>query len=103
MVTVNNTIAAPVGYIGEKPVDKSPFLAAILSLLFVGLGQLYNGEVGKGILMFLGCVMLWVVMLGWIVNIWAIIDAYSVANRKHDAYDRWMQANAAATRAPAYA
>uniref|UniRef100_UPI003B51C60E GYF domain-containing protein n=1 Tax=Roseovarius indicus TaxID=540747 RepID=UPI003B51C60E len=101
VVTVNNTIATPSGYIGEKPIDKSPFLAAILSLFIVGIGQMYNGEVGKGILMLFGCIVLWTVFLGWIINIWSIVDAYSVANRKHDAYDRWMEANAAAARAQA--
>lgn len=101
IVTVNNTIAAQPAYLGEKPVDKSPFLAAILSLLIVGVGQMYNGEVGKGFLMIVGCILLWTVFLGWIINIWAIIDAYNVAKRKHDAYERWMEANAAAARAQA--
>lgn len=98
VVTVNNTIAAQPAFFGERPVDKSPFLAAVLSLFIVGVGQMYNGEVGKGVLMFFGCVLLWAVFLGWIINIWAIVDAYSVANRKHDAYQRWMEANAAAAR-----
>jgi len=101
VVTVNNTISTPSAYLGEKPVDKSPFMAAILSLLIVGVGQMYNGEVGKGILMIIGCILLWTIFLGWIINIWAIVDAYSVANRKHDAYDRWMEANAAAARSQA--
>ena len=98
IVTVNNTIAAPMGYMGERPVDKSPFLAAILSLFIVGIGQMYNGQIGKGILMMIGCVLLWTVLLGWIINIWSIIDAFSVASRKREAYGRWMDANAAAAR-----
>lgn len=98
VVTLNNIIGAQPTYLGERPVDKSPFLAAILSLFIVGVGQMYNGEVGKGFLMLFGCILLWTVMLGWIINIWAILDAYSVANRKHDAYESWMQANAAAAR-----
>ncbi len=101
IVTVNNTIAAPMGYIGERPVDKTPFMAAILSLLIVGIGQMYNGQIGKGLMMMIGCVLLWTVLLGWIINIWSIIDAYSVASRKHEAYERWMDANAAAARANA--
>jgi len=32
--------------------SKSPVLAVILSLLIVGLGQLYLGKTGKGIMMF---------------------------------------------------
>lgn len=103
VVTVNNVIGAQPTYFGERPVDKSPFFAAILSLFIVGVGQMYNGEVGKGFLMLIGCVLLWTVMLGWIINIWSIIDAYSVAKRKHEAYESWMQANAAAARAQASA
>jgi len=62
--------------------DKSPGTAALLSALWVGSGQLYNGQVGKGIVMFFGCVGLWFVLLGWIINLWSIFDAYSVAKRK---------------------
>jgi TM2 domain-containing membrane protein YozV len=59
---------------------KSPGVAALLSFLFVGAGQLYNGHAGKAILMFFGCILLWFVFLGWIVNIWSIVDAYSSAD-----------------------
>jgi TM2 domain-containing membrane protein YozV len=62
-------------------VRKDPTLAAVLSLLIVGLGQLYNGQVGKGIVMFIGCVLLWCVFLGWIINIASIIDAYKTAEK----------------------
>ncbi|MBU2982660.1 DUF4339 domain-containing protein [Lentibacter algarum] len=103
IVTVNNTISAQPAYFGERPVDKAPFVAALLSLLIVGVGQMYNGEVGKGVLMLFGCILLWAAMLGWIINIWSIIDAYSVANRKHEAYQHWMEANASAARAQANA
>jgi len=60
---------------------KDPTIAALLSCLIVGLGQLYNGQAVKGILMFVACVFLWAVALGWIVNIWAIVDAYTSAKR----------------------
>ena len=33
-----------------QPQIKNPGLAAVLSFLIPGLGQIYNGEVGKGIL-----------------------------------------------------
>jgi len=33
--------------------SKSPIIAALLCLIFIGLGQIYNGDVGKGILLFL--------------------------------------------------
>ena len=68
--------------------NKSPGLALFLSFLFVGAGQLYNGQVGKGILMFFISIFLWVAFLGWIINIWSMIDAYSVAKDKRL---KWLQ------------
>lgn len=85
IVQVNQTVHMPVGVVTDAA-DKSPGVALLLSFLFVGLGQIYNGEVGKGILMFIGCVLLWLVLLGWIINIWSMIDAYQVAGRKQRAY-----------------
>ncbi len=61
---------------------KSPVLAVILSLLIVGLGQLYCGKFGKGALMFFLAVFfsLFSFGLGWfIVAVWSAIDAYSTA------------------------
>ncbi|OAS25634.1 hypothetical protein A5481_09160 [Methylobacterium platani] len=58
---------------------KSPGIALVLSLVICGIGQMYNGQVAKGILMLLGSILLWLVMLGWIVWIWSMIDAYQTA------------------------
>jgi TM2 domain-containing membrane protein YozV/rubredoxin len=67
---------------------KSPALAAILSALWAGLGQIYNGEVGKGILIMVVQVVNLLrmgVIIGFItgpiVFIWAIYDAYKTAER----------------------
>ena len=54
---------------------KDPALAGVLSFLLVGAGQLYNGQPGKAIGMFVSCILLWAVLLGWVVNLWSIIDA----------------------------
>ena len=67
---------------------KSPGLAAVLSFLIVGLGQIYNGEIGKGILLII-CnvisILLSFVLIGipllLILWIYAIIDAYDTANK----------------------
>jgi len=56
-----------------------PLLASFLSLLFVGSGQFYNGEFGKGIAFFISFIVLWAFALGWSVHIWAAVDAYQVA------------------------
>jgi TM2 domain-containing membrane protein YozV len=65
------------------PTGKSPPLAAVLSLLIVGVGQFYNGDSKKGALMlvaaiFLGAATGGLVWLG--LAIWSAIDAYQVAN-----------------------
>lgn len=82
VVQVTNNISQPTApslIIQGPAAQKSAGLAAFLSLLIPGLGQCYNGQVGKGILMFIGCALLWLVMLGWIVWIWSPIDAYQTA------------------------
>jgi TM2 domain-containing membrane protein YozV len=67
---------------------KSPGIALLLSLLICGVGQMYNGQVAKGILMLLGCAFLWVFLLGWIIWIWSMIDAYSTAKEMNLRYQR---------------
>lgn len=44
----------------EKNITNRPGMAAVLSFLFNGLGQLYNGEIIKGltIIFFSGCSMI---------------------------------------------
>ena len=71
---------------------KSPGVALLLSLLIVGVGQMYNGQVGKGFLMMFGCIVLWFVMLGWIINIWSMIDAYTTAKDMNLRYQRLLLA-----------
>jgi len=67
---------------------KNPGVAAILSFLWVGLGQIYNGEIMKGILLMVVYSISWLMMfivIGFITTpilfIWGIYDAYSVAER----------------------
>lgn len=73
--------------------QKSPGLAALLSALVVGLGQVYNGEVGKGILLFVAAIIsgiLWLVYIGIIFSIlvwvYAIYDAYTTAQKINGGY-----------------
>jgi len=67
---------------------KNPALAAVLSFLINGLGQIYNGEVGKGILIMVVQVvnaLLTMILIGFvtgpIVFVWSIYDAYKTAER----------------------
>lgn len=61
----------------------SPGLAVFLSAIFPGAGQFYNGQIGKGFVMLVGCVVLWIILLGWVVWIWSIVDAHKVAKARH--------------------
>jgi TM2 domain-containing membrane protein YozV len=72
---------------------RSPILAAILSLIVAGLGQIYNGQIGKGVIFIVihrlnGA--LTAVLIGWlllpIVGLWAMIDAYMTAKRNNERY-----------------
>jgi len=72
---------------------KNSGLAAILSFLLPGLGQMYNGEVGKGVIIIIVQVVnvaLMAIIIGFItapiVMIWAIYDAYKTAERINQQY-----------------
>ena len=92
VVQVTNNIVQPAPaahvVIDGAAAPKSAGLALVLSILIAGLGQCYNGQIGKGIFMFLLGVMLWAVMLGWIVWIWSAIDAYQTAKAMNLRYMR---------------
>ena len=50
-------------------------LAAAASFFIPGLGQLLQGRLGMAILMFVLAAVLWFFLLGWVIHIWAILDA----------------------------
>lgn len=71
-----------------KP-KKSPAIAVILSLLIIGAGQFYNGDGGKGAVMFLIAIVLVPATAGFLwlpLAIWSAIDAFSGAG---DPEQRW--------------
>ena len=61
----------------------SPGIAAVLSFLWIGLGQIYNGQIGKGFLLMIGFIILCITLIGIpiaiILWIYSIINAYSIA------------------------
>ena len=57
------------GHLARRRRTRSPVLAALLSLLLPGLGQLYNGEVWKGLFFLLASVF----VIPWVI---AVIEAY---------------------------
>lgn len=74
--------------LNSEAASKSPGVALLLSFFISGAGQMYNGQVGKGILMLIFTVALWFILLGWTVWIWSMIDAYSTAKRLNLAYQQ---------------
>ncbi len=50
-------------------------LAAAASFFIPGLGQLLQGRLGMAILMFVLAAVLWIFLLGWVIHLWAILDA----------------------------
>jgi len=60
--------------LGQEVTEKShsPVLAALLSFIIGGLGQIYNGQIGKGLLIF----FTWWLIIPWAIG---IFDAYKTA------------------------
>jgi len=67
----------------EQKQKKDPFLAGVLSFIIVGAGQMYCGEIGRGIAFLFGGIVGYILFVvpGIIIHIWAIIDANSLAKR----------------------
>lgn len=50
-------------------------IAAVCSFFVPGLGQLVQGRIGIAIVQFVLAGLLWIVLLGWLIHLWSIIDA----------------------------
>ncbi len=50
-------------------------LATICSFFIPGLGQLVQGRLLMAIVMFVLAAVLWIVLLGWLIHLWSILDA----------------------------
>ena len=50
-------------------------IAALCSFFIPGLGQLIQGRLLMAIIMFVLAGVLWIVLLGWLIHLWSIIDA----------------------------
>ena len=78
---------------------KNSGIAAVLSFFWPGLGQIYNGEIGKGILLFLLTIVFAVlsflligIPLLLVLWVWSMYDAYNVAetiNRRRYQHRRY--------------
>jgi TM2 domain-containing membrane protein YozV len=69
---------------------RNPILAAILSLIVAGLGQIYNGRICKGVIFILIQLIngaLTAVLIGWYCSLlWAMVDAYITTKRNNERY-----------------
>jgi len=50
-------------------------IAALCSFFIPGLGQLLQGRWILAGFMFVASIVLWVILLGWVIHLWSIIDA----------------------------
>lgn len=81
----------------KQPAEKSEVIAAILSFLLPGAGQIYNGDVGKGAIL-IGVVIvnifliiitfgLWAIIaipVNLILMVYAVYDAYTTTRKNNE-------------------
>jgi hypothetical protein len=63
-------------------------IAALASFFIPGLGQLLQGRWFLAGLMFILTAVLWLILMGWAIHLWSIIDAamYEKPQRWHREY-----------------
>lgn len=50
-------------------------IAALASFFVPGLGQLLQGRLIMAAVMFVLAAALWIILLGWVIHLWSILDA----------------------------
>lgn len=50
-------------------------IAALCSFFIPGLGQLLQGRLIRAVIQFCLASVLWFVFMGWIIHLWAVLDA----------------------------
>ncbi len=50
-------------------------IAALASFFIPGLGQLLQGRLVIAAIQFVLAALLWIVLLGWVIHLWSILDA----------------------------
>jgi len=69
-------------------------IAALCSFFIPGLGQLLQGRWILAGFMFVLTWLMWLVLLGWVIHLWSIIDAAlyrpprRISDREYDRYYR---------------
>ncbi len=62
-------------------------LAALASFFIPGLGQLLQGRWIRAAFQFVLAAALWLILLGWIIHLWSIVDAAMFKPHGRSAYD----------------
>jgi TM2 domain-containing membrane protein YozV len=75
-------------YQPPPPVYKNPGLAAVLSFFYMGLGQIYNGQIAKGIAFIVAYTISWIlifILIGFLTTpilfVYGMYDAYTSAEK----------------------
>jgi TM2 domain-containing membrane protein YozV len=50
-------------------------IAAVCSFFIPGLGQLVQGRLLTAVVHFVLASLLWIILLGWLMHLWSIVDA----------------------------
>jgi TM2 domain-containing membrane protein YozV len=50
-------------------------IAALCSFFIPGLGQLLQGRLLMALVQFVLAAVMWIVLLGWLIHLWSILDA----------------------------
>jgi TM2 domain-containing membrane protein YozV len=50
-------------------------ISALASFFIPGLGQLLQGRLVTAVIHFVLAALLWIILLGWIIHLWSILDA----------------------------
>lgn len=50
-------------------------IAALASFFIPGLGQLLQGRLVMAAIHFVLAALLWIILLGWVIHLWSILDA----------------------------
>ncbi|MGH7719895.1 MAG: hypothetical protein ACREON_13760 [Gemmatimonadaceae bacterium] len=50
-------------------------VAALASFFIPGLGQLLQGRLFLAVVQFVLAAVLWIVLLGWVIHLWSVLDA----------------------------
>lgn len=69
-------------YTQNGPGSAGNVIAALCSFFVPGLGQLAQGRPVKALFFCVLAAVMWLVLLGWLVHIWAILDAATYRPRR---------------------